>query len=106
MTAPYKEVDAINEDSAMLTGRDGFDKATIRRIMPSEVADPEFKAALLTDEQWQEMLNLIDAAPKMATALRIIKSTVDDCCLDGGEALGCIGLALRDLGPIPESSKP
>lgn len=65
----FKGVEAISETCAMIQDAQGFDVAKVERINTDpHLSDPDFKP--LTDEQWQEWLNIIAAAPVMAEACR------------------------------------
>jgi hypothetical protein len=50
-----------------LTNANGYDVAVLRRVLTKDVT-PEHQT--LSDEQWQKMINLIDAAPDLLKALR------------------------------------
>jgi hypothetical protein len=56
------------EQAAFLTNANGYDVAVLRRVVPQD--SPETPAnELLSDEQWQELINLIAAAPDLLKAV-------------------------------------
>ena len=64
MNTPYKNIGDANEDSAFLTGSDGHDKASLLRRTIHSYEKPE-DVNVLSDDEWQRMIYLIDAAPKL-----------------------------------------
>lgn len=62
---------------AYLSKPDGFDIVTLHRVLPDEVTDPEHKSACLTDAEWQSVINLMDAAPRLLSALRDVLEDSD-----------------------------
>ena len=66
-TTPYHSVGDANEYSAFLTGHDGHDKATVLRRTRQTFDAPDLK--VLSDDEWQSLVYLIDAAPAMLDAL-------------------------------------
>ena len=78
MSAPYFAVGDANLETAFLTNAQGFDIATLHRVLPDEVQDPQHKAECLSDEDWQRVIDLVDAAPKLLAALeRIVGEHAD-----------------------------
>jgi hypothetical protein len=61
-----------NENDAFLTNEDGFDVACLSRYTPTShgVGSDEHIAHLLTDKQWQELINSIDAHDELVAMLR------------------------------------
>lgn len=69
-TPPFTSVGEANEHAAFLTSVDGHDVATVfRRTHPIQSHHSHLQDALLTDAEWQDTINLIDAAPKLLEAL-------------------------------------
>jgi hypothetical protein len=67
MNTPYQNIGEANEYSAFLTGADGHDKASLlRRTYSPNLPD----VPVLSDAEWQAMINLIDAAPELLKNLR------------------------------------
>lgn len=75
--APYKCVGDAHQEAAFLTGHDGYDKAVLRRVTARDVDDAEYKKSVVTDAEWQRIIDLIDAAPKTLAAL---ENMVDAFC--------------------------
>lgn len=63
-TTPYNNLGDANKDFAFLTGHDGRDKASLLRRTLHSYEKPE-DVTVLSDDEWQRMLYLIDAAPKL-----------------------------------------
>ena len=83
MSAPYFAVGDANLETAFLTNAQGFDIATLHRVLPDEVQDPQHKAECLSDEDWQRVIDLVDAAPKLLAAReRIVGEHADLVELD------------------------
>lgn len=66
----YKEglIDEAVEAAAFITNDEGYDVAVLRRVIANEVQDPAH--TLMTDEEWQKLVNLVNAAPEMLNALK------------------------------------
>lgn len=58
------KIDDANELSAFATNRNGFDVVRLERYVPSQIANEEHRKNLLTDAQWQTVINAIDEALK------------------------------------------
>lgn len=69
-------------EAAFLTNSDGYDVATLMRVI-----DVSPTHQTLNDEQWQQMINLIDAVPDLLAACETV---VNDCdaILDGDDMSG------------------
>jgi hypothetical protein len=63
------------EAAAFITNEEGYDVAVLRRVIANEVTDEQHK--LLTDDEWQSLVNLINAAPAMLDALRLALTCLD-----------------------------
>ena len=66
---PYSKIGDAHPESAFLTNKNGYDVAVLRRVLPKNVTSEHQP---LSDEQWQKMINLIDAAPDLLNALLVI----------------------------------
>jgi hypothetical protein len=76
MNAPYNNVGEADQHRAFLTGADGHDKATLmRRTIHSHENYNQVK--VLTDEDWQRMVWLIDAAPALLKSLQDVIAWLD-----------------------------
>ena len=65
MKTPYQKIGAnVNDDYAFLTGSDGDNKATLLRRTLHNYEKPE-DVRVMSDDEWQHMIYLIDAAPKL-----------------------------------------
>ena len=85
MSAPYANIGDVNENSACFTDSNGHDVAWLTRVMSSDVPPT---ATTLTDDQWQQMINLIASAPAMLDALqRLAHPMADDDDLDFARAI-------------------
>ena len=79
MQTPYTNIGEATEYSAFITGADGHDKASILRRTVHSYEDPA-QVKVLDDDQWQALIYLIDAAPKLLEALIGLM----DAPIDGG----------------------
>lgn len=65
---PLLKLTEATECTAFLEDASGFDVVTLHRVLPDETDCPEHKAACLSDEAWQEVIDFIatriEAAPK------------------------------------------
>ena len=85
MSAPYANIGDVNENSACFTDSNGHDVAWLTRVMRSDVPPT---ATTLTDDQWQQMINLIASAPDLLSALeRLAHPMADDDDLDFARAV-------------------
>jgi hypothetical protein len=66
-TTPYRQVSEAGNHAAILAGYDGHDKATVLRRTRQTFDAPDVK--VLSDDEWQRLIYLIDAAPAMLDAL-------------------------------------
>jgi hypothetical protein len=65
---PYASVQSADETSCTLTNADGYDVACLERVtarVPRLPAEHH-----LTPKQWQDMINLVNAAPDLLEALQ------------------------------------
>lgn len=70
-TTPYQNIGDANKDFAFLTGPDGHDKASLlRRTLHSYEKQEEVN--VLSDDEWQRMIYLIDAAPKLLNVVATV----------------------------------
>ena len=80
MSETYANIGAADENSACLTDSNGNDVAWLTRVMRSDVP-PTYTT--LTDDEWQQTINLISLAPQMLLALqRLAHPMADDEDLD------------------------
>jgi hypothetical protein len=65
------EIGDCNETDAFLTNEEGFDVACLSRYTPTShgVGSNEHIAHLLTDEQWQELINRVNHHDELVAAL-------------------------------------
>ena len=69
MQTPYQNIGDANECSASITGADGHDKATLlRRTFNPNLPD----IPVPSDGQWQSLIYLIDAAPRLLEVVLIV----------------------------------
>ena len=61
-------------EAAFLTNSDGYDVATLMRVIKIDVSPTH---QTLNDEQWQQMINLIDAVPDLLAALEAALEAVE-----------------------------
>jgi NRPS condensation-like uncharacterized protein len=66
VSAPYANIGDVNENSACFTDSNGHDVAWLTRVMRSDVPPT---ATTLTDDQWQQTINLINVAPQLLESL-------------------------------------
>ena len=66
MSTPYANIGDATEDSACITASNGYDVAWLTRVAAVAVHPTH---PTLTDEQWQQLINLIAAAPDLLKAL-------------------------------------
>ena len=76
-------------EAAFLANSDGYDVATLMRVIKIDVSPTH---QTLNDEQWQQMIDLIDAAPDLlaaaSEALEMIRYIIDDgYSYDGGSGI-------------------
>ena len=64
-----------SSDHAFLTNSEGYDIAVLK---PTATERKLPEGHTLTPEQWQSIINLIDAAPDMLQALREIQANPND----------------------------
>lgn len=64
---PYSSIGEADNCSAFLTNSDGYDVARLERVR--DHGDPAHAHALLNGEQWQRVIDLVDAAPELYDAL-------------------------------------
>ena len=77
---PYTNIGDANMEAAFLANSDGYDVATLMRVIKIDVSPTH---QTLNDEQWQQMIDLIDAAPDLLAALeRLAHPMADDEDLD------------------------
>lgn len=62
MKIPYEKIGETTPECAFLTNSEGYDVATLSRI-----DQPDHK---LSNEEWQRLVNLIDAAPALLDACK------------------------------------
>lgn len=74
MITPYANIGEANQESSFLTNKDGCDVAVLSRVLPESV--PSYHQTL-TDEQWQQVIDLIAAAPEMLAALEAALEAVE-----------------------------
>jgi len=69
-----------NENDAFLTNEDGFDVACLSRYTPTSngVGSDEHIPHLLADEQWQELINRIDAHDELVNLLFRASDVIGD----------------------------
>jgi hypothetical protein len=74
------EIGDCNETDAFLTNEEGFDVACLSRYTPTShgVGSNEHIAHLLTDEQWQVLINRVNAHDELVAALRRAVSIIED----------------------------
>lgn len=72
-TAPRFSIGEADQQSAFLTNPEGWDIATLSRIDVSRMKDPEKSGHSVTDAEWQELVNHVDAAPDMLAALLLAR---------------------------------
>lgn len=59
-------IDEANNTAAFITNEDGFDVAVLTRVIEKNpCGEPR-----LTDDEWQSLVNLVNAAPEMLNALK------------------------------------
>jgi hypothetical protein len=59
-------IDVSDDITAYITNEDGFDVAVLQRVLEKNpCGEPR-----LTDDEWQSLVNLVNAAPEMLTALK------------------------------------
>lgn len=63
-------VDAYEND-AFITGADGHDVAVLKRLSKTPDGDGYQTESRLNDDQWQEMVNIVAAAPELLAALKM-----------------------------------
>lgn len=66
MIAPYAKIGDAHQEAAFLTNKYGYDVAVLSRVLSESVQSDH---QTLTDEQWQRVIDLIDAAPDLLKAL-------------------------------------
>ena len=99
MSTPYANIGDANQESSFLTNNDGADVAVLSRVLTASV--PSYHPTL-TDEQWQQVIDLIDAAPDLLAALEsILSSTCGDIGDDGYD--GCIRIEAKSLDRAREA---
>jgi hypothetical protein len=66
----YKEglIGEAVEAAAFITNDEGYDVAVLRRVIANEVQDPAH--TLLADDEWQKLVNLVNAAPELLFAAK------------------------------------
>jgi hypothetical protein len=85
MNAPYSHIGEATRESAILTNAGGYDVAVIER---ATVRAPGLTAEHhLTGEEWQRIINLVDAAPDLLAAL--------SACLDSMTRQFPVGLPVQ-----------
>jgi hypothetical protein len=78
----YTKVSEATPNTAFLEFPCGYELVTLHRVMPDEVQssnhDKEHAQSCLTDEQWQDTIDLINAAPDLLEALAGLVNTLTD----------------------------
>ena len=94
MKTPYQKIGDAHREAAFLTNAEGYDVATLCRITdPGLPADHH-----VTDDEWQGIIDLVDAAPAMLEALQTLEARLTEN--DDGETL------YADLLEIIRKAKP
>ena len=65
----YK-IDFAEREAAFLSNDESFDVAVLHRVRKEDLEDQEHKAVCLDDKQWQKVVSLVDAAPRMLAMLK------------------------------------
>lgn len=80
MSTPYANIGDATEDSACITDSNGYDVAWLTRVAAVAVHPTH---PTLTDEQWQQLINLIAAAPDLLAVMCEVRDIgVLSCCCD------------------------
>ncbi len=58
-----------DQNKAFLGTREGYDVASLHRYAPADLSDTEHHKHLLTDDEWQLLINQVDAAPSMVSLI-------------------------------------
>ena len=66
-------IDEAVEAAAFITNEEGYDVAILQRVLEKSPAGE----SRLTDDEWQSLINLINAAPAMLDALRLALTCLD-----------------------------
>lgn len=75
-------IDEAVEAAAFITNEEGYDVAVLRRVIANEVEHG--RPTLLTDDEWQSLVNLVNAAPEMLAALAVAETALN--AYSGGES--------------------
>lgn len=59
-------IDEANNSAAFITNEEGYDVAVLQRVIEKNPAGE----SRLTDDEWQSLVNLVNAAPAMLDALK------------------------------------
>jgi hypothetical protein len=88
----YKEglIDEANNTAAFITNDEGYDIAKLERIERPNLP------SMLTDDEWQQLVNLVNAAPAMLEALRYI-ATLDTSQDASPEQCSAVLLAMEAI---------
>ena len=81
MNTPYSTIGHADQESALLTNAAGYDVAALERVTVRAPGLPQENH--LTAEEWQQLINLVDAAPAMLSALRECITEPGAACLNG-----------------------
>jgi hypothetical protein len=73
----YQIIDA-DENVAFISDNDAWDLAFLRRYTTEQAHSPEAVPHMLTDQEWQRMVDLVHAAPIMHALLHQIRDAVGD----------------------------
>ena len=85
MNAPYIEVGEANPETAFLTNAQHMDIATLNRLLPRHT-DPQYRAELLSDQDWQRTIDLLHGAPDLLAACSAVAEDSRLVCnLETGE---------------------
>ena len=86
------------EAAAFITNDEGYDVAVLRRVIANEVTNEQH--TLLTDDEWQSLVNLINAAPALLSKLKELADYVrcefassEPLCQRAEEALALVARA-------------
>ena len=76
----YTKIGDANQESAFLTNEGGYDVAVLSRVLRESVPSDHQS---LPDDQRQQLINLIDAAPDLLAVLREVRDIgVLSCCCE------------------------
>jgi hypothetical protein len=99
-------IDVYDDITAYITNEDGFDVALLERVLEKNpCGEPR-----LTDDEWQSLVNLVNAAPALLDELqrcvKVLQGVVHDTLGDeAGRNAVCATFAISAMAAIDKATK-